>query len=45
MRAFVAIDLPEDVRAALAREQSSLKAACAQDRDIRWTRAEGLHLT
>jgi RNA 2',3'-cyclic 3'-phosphodiesterase len=45
MRAFVAIDLADDVRAALAREQARLKAACAHNRDIRWTRPEGLHLT
>jgi RNA 2',3'-cyclic 3'-phosphodiesterase len=45
MRAFVAIDLAADVRAALAGEQSRLKAACALNRDIRWTRPEGLHLT
>ena len=45
MRAFVAIDLAEEVRAALAREQSRLKAACGYNRDIRWTRPEGLHLT
>jgi 2'-5' RNA ligase len=45
MRAFVAIDLAEEVRAALAREQSRLKAACGHNRDIRWTRSEGLHLT
>ena len=45
MRAFVAIDLAEEVRAALAREQSRLKVACGHDRDLRWTRPEGLHLT
>jgi RNA 2',3'-cyclic 3'-phosphodiesterase len=45
MRAFVAIDLAEEVRAALAREQPRLKAACGRNRDIRWTRPEGLHLT
>ena len=45
MRAFVAIDLAEDVRLALAREQARLKGVCAPNRDIRWTRPEGLHLT
>lgn len=45
MRAFVAIDLAEEVRAALAREQSRLKAACARNHGIRWTRPEGLHVT
>ncbi|HXJ93336.1 MAG TPA: RNA 2',3'-cyclic phosphodiesterase [Terriglobia bacterium] len=45
MRAFVAIDLPDEIRAALAREQARLKAACAHHRHVRWTRPEGLHLT
>jgi 2'-5' RNA ligase len=45
MRAFVAIDLADEVRAALTREQTRLKAACGHTRDIRWTRPEGLHLT
>jgi RNA 2',3'-cyclic 3'-phosphodiesterase len=45
MRAFVAIDLADEIRAALAREQSRLKAACGRNRDVRWTRPEGLHLT
>jgi len=45
MRAFVAIELPEKVRAALAREQSRFKAICEHNPDIRWTRPEGLHLT
>ncbi len=45
MRLFVAIDLPESVRAAVAREQTRLRAVCAASRDIRWTRPEGVHLT
>lgn len=45
MRAFVAIDLSEDIRAGLARAQATLQAACARDGDIRWTRPNGLHLT
>jgi 2'-5' RNA ligase len=45
MRTFIAVDLPEDVRAALEREQKRLRAACALSHDIRWTRPEGLHLT
>lgn len=45
MRVFVAIDLPEGVRAALARAQAGLHAACAHNQGIRWTRADGLHLT
>ncbi len=42
MRAFIAIDLPEPVRAALAEAQQGLRSAC---RDARWTRPEGIHLT
>jgi len=45
MRLFIAIDLPDSVRAALGREQARLRDACAGRRDIRWTRPEGLHLT
>ncbi|HEY6292652.1 MAG TPA: RNA 2',3'-cyclic phosphodiesterase [Terriglobia bacterium] len=45
MRAFVAIELSEKVRAALAREQSRLQAVCGHNPDIRWTRPDGLHLT
>jgi 2'-5' RNA ligase len=42
MRAFVAVELPEDARAALARWQSRLKAAGA---DVAWTAPEHLHVT
>jgi 2'-5' RNA ligase len=45
MRLFIAIDLPDSVRAALAREQERLRAACGGSGDIRWTRPEGVHLT
>jgi RNA 2',3'-cyclic 3'-phosphodiesterase len=45
MRAFVAIELPDDLRATLAREQSRLRASCQRNRDIRWTAPESLHLT
>lgn len=45
MRLFIAIDLPDSMRAALALEQSRLRASCTRNRDIRWTRPEGLHLT
>ena len=45
MRLFIAIDLPDSVRAALAREQACLRAACMGSADIRWTRPEGVHLT
>jgi 2'-5' RNA ligase len=42
MRAFIAIDLPEPVHAALAEAQQGFRNAC---RDARWTRPEGIHLT
>jgi len=42
MRAFIAIDLPEPLRAALAEAQHGFRSAC---RDARWTRPEGIHLT
>jgi 2'-5' RNA ligase len=42
MRAFIAIDLPEALHAALAKAQQDFHAAC---RDARWTRPEGIHLT
>lgn len=42
MRAFVAIDLPKELHAALSREQSVLRRAAP---DARWTRPEGIHLT
>ena len=42
MRAFIAIDLPESVRAALRRKQASFRSVSA---DARWTRPEGIHLT
>jgi 2'-5' RNA ligase len=42
MRAFVAIDLPETVYAALAEVQQVFRSACP---DARWTRPEGIHLT
>jgi 2'-5' RNA ligase len=42
MRAFIAIDLPEQVRAALAKAQHNFRTACP---DARWTRPEGIHLT
>ena len=42
MRAFVAIDLPAEIHAALAREQSAFRAVAP---DAKWTRAEGIHLT
>ncbi len=42
MRAFIAIDLPHPVRAALAGVQASLQSLCP---DARWARPEGIHLT
>ncbi len=42
MRAFIAIDLPEPIHAALSRHQAAFRAACP---DARWTRPEGIHLT
>jgi len=42
MRLFVAMDIPEDVRAALEVLAIKLRIAC---RHARWTRIEGLHVT
>lgn len=42
MRAFIAIELPESIREALAREQARFRGVCP---DARWTRPEGIHLT
>lgn len=42
MRAFIAIDLPDPLRAALGEAQQAFRSAC---RDARWTRPEGIHLT
>ena len=42
MRAFIAIDLPETVRAELRQQQSAFRGICP---DGRWTRPEGVHLT
>jgi len=42
MRAFIAVDLPEPVRAALADAQERFRDACP---GARWTRTEGIHLT
>jgi RNA 2',3'-cyclic 3'-phosphodiesterase len=54
MRAFIAIDLPESIRASLGREQAAFRTACSpprpsgnshRDGEIRWTRPEAIHLT
>ena len=42
MRAFIAIDLPESIRAALRRKQESFRSVCP---GAGWTRPEGIHLT
>jgi len=42
MRAFIAIDLPEAIRATLRRKQALFRSASP---DARWTQAEGIHLT
>jgi 2'-5' RNA ligase len=42
MRAFIAIELPESIRAALRLEQASFRSVCP---DARWTQPEGIHLT
>ncbi len=46
MRCFIAIDLPENIHAALGERQAAFRAAVAgEDADVRWTRPEGIHLT
>ena len=42
MRLFVALDIPESVRASLAALLSKLRVTCAS---ARWVRIEGLHVT
>ncbi len=42
MRLFVAIDIPEDVRSAIAGLVAKLRPAC---RNARWARIDGLHIT
>jgi 2'-5' RNA ligase len=42
LRAFIAIDLPESIHAALSRQQAAFQATCPE---ARWTRPEGVHLT
>jgi len=42
MRAFIAIDLPESIRAALRSEQASFRSLSPE---ARWTNPEGIHLT
>jgi 2'-5' RNA ligase len=53
MRAFLAIDLPENIRAALSRKQAELRDSLAKmnpaqskpHTEIRWTKPEAIHLT
>ena len=47
MRAFIAIDLPNEVREALAHRQRAIREVAEQRsrKAIRWTRPEGIHLT
>lgn len=42
MRAFIAIDLPESIRAALRHKQASFRSVSPE---ARWTQPEGIHLT
>ena len=42
MRAFIAIDLPESIRAALRGKQAAFRSASL---GARWTQPEGIHLT
>ena len=42
MRVFVALDIPEEVRAALGKLTARLRTSC---RAARWVRIEGVHLT
>ncbi|MEX2246399.1 MAG: RNA 2',3'-cyclic phosphodiesterase [Dehalococcoidia bacterium] len=44
LRLFVAVDLPDDVRRALADATSMLKRA-GVDEGLRWVRPEGIHVT
>ena len=45
MRLFVAVDLDEKARAALAAEQQRVRAASESGSPIRWVRPEQLHMT
>ncbi len=49
MRAFIAVDLPQPIKAAIAEEQRGLRSALSRaaqpSDDVKWTRPEGIHLT
>jgi len=42
MRAFIAIDLPEEIHLELARWQSGFRTVCPE---AKWTKPDGIHLT
>jgi 2'-5' RNA ligase len=42
MRAFIAVELPESIRAALRSKQTTFRSVCP---DARWAQPEGIHLT
>jgi 2'-5' RNA ligase len=44
LRTFVALPLPDELRAAVAETAAALRAAVGE-RDVRWVRPEGVHLT
>jgi 2'-5' RNA ligase len=49
MRSFVAVDLPEPIKAALLEQQHALRRATGlttgRNQDMKWARPEGIHLT
>jgi len=45
MRAFIAIDLPENIRHSLAQKIDNFRHTLGKDSSIRWNRPEGIHLT
>jgi RNA 2',3'-cyclic 3'-phosphodiesterase len=49
MRAFIAVELPPEIRTALSEIQARLQAHLSSDSrgdsELRWTRPEGIHLT
>ena len=48
MRCFIAIDLSEDIKAEIGRQQAAIRAALAQapsrDREINWTRPASVYV-
>jgi len=49
MRAFVAVELPQAIKAAISEQQHALRRALSalqvRNSDAKWTRPEGIHLT